>query len=219
MKPIFSIITAVCIVFLLSSCGIYNTISSDYDRTTDFTAYKTFAWLPDKADTANSPYNNEIIRNNIRNYFGHCMATRAYKVDIDAPDILMQVVITNAKKERTYTSSSYPSYRYYSPYYYGSSFSSPYHNNYYYGSYNSYQFPSSPPTFTTQKIEWVEGAITLNLYDRKQNKLVWTGTAQGDIYNPDDITDELHPAVHGILDSYPVPPIEVDKKGNLKSKK
>jgi hypothetical protein len=219
MKSLSSIIIAVFVAFMFSSCGIYNNISSDYDRTTDFTVYKTFAWLPDKADTVNSPYNNEIIRNNIRNYFGHCMATRGYKADMDAPDLLMQVVITNAKKESTVTSSSYSNYYYFSPYFYGSSFSSPYHNNYYYNGYNSYSYPSSSPTLTTQKIEWVEGAITLNLYDRKQNKLVWTGTAQGDIYNPDNITDELHPAVHNILDSYPVPPIEVDKKGNLKNKK
>ncbi|HUC83086.1 MAG TPA: hypothetical protein VMR70_19410 [Flavisolibacter sp.] len=67
MKNIFS---AMAVVLLLNSCSTYTKIYSDYDRTMDFTKYKTFAWLPDKADTASSPDNNEIIGNNIPNYFG-----------------------------------------------------------------------------------------------------------------------------------------------------
>ena len=63
---------------VMSGCSTYSNIYSDYDRSADFTKYKTFAWLPDKADTVNTPYNNEIIRNNIRNYFGQCMSDRAY---------------------------------------------------------------------------------------------------------------------------------------------
>lgn len=55
-------------VILLIGCGVYNNISSDYDRSADFTKYKTFAWLPDK-DSSNTPYNNQIIRNNTINYF------------------------------------------------------------------------------------------------------------------------------------------------------
>ncbi|MFX8445413.1 DUF4136 domain-containing protein, partial [Acinetobacter baumannii] len=73
----------------------------------DFTKYKTFAWLPDKSDTNNTRYNNEIIRNNIRNYFGQCISDRGYTFDAESPDLLLQLVITNAKKERVVT--SYPS--------------------------------------------------------------------------------------------------------------
>jgi hypothetical protein len=57
---------------LLRGCGVYTKITSDYDRSVDFTKYKTFAWLPNK-DTAQGEYNNQIIRNNTRNYFTHCM--------------------------------------------------------------------------------------------------------------------------------------------------
>ena len=207
MKKILWIPASILIV-VLAGCGTtYNAVSSDYDRSVDFTQYKTFAWLPDKADTANTRYNNEIIRNNIRNYFGQCMSDRGYNADLESPDLLMQVVITNAKKERVVT--SYPSSYYYSPYYYGSHYYLPYRFGYYYNYYPSYGYGYSRYSgySTTQKQEYVNGSITLNLIDRKANKLVWSGTAEGDIYDPSHISHDLHPAIHSILNEYPVKPL------------
>ena len=193
---------------VMSGCSTYSNIYSDYDRSADFTKYKTFAWLPDKADTVNTPYNNEIIRNNIRNYFGQCMSDRAYSFDAENPDILMQLVITNKKKERI--STSYPN-NYYSPYYFGNNYYHPYSAGYYYRYYPSYNYSygsfGAGRNSSTQKIEYVNGAITLNFIDKKANKLVWTGTAEGDIYDPSMISRDLHPAVHGIIDQYPVKPL------------
>ena len=206
MKKIIWISASILIV-MLAGCSTYSKVYSDSDKSVDFTQYKTFAWLPDKADTANTPYNNEIIRNNVRNYFGQCMSDRGYNADLENPDLLMQVVITNAKKERVVT--SYPSSYYYRPYYYGSHYYSPYRFGYYYNYYPSYRYGYSgyPGYSTTQKQEYVNGFITLNLIDRKANKLVWSGTAEGDIYDPSQISSDLHPAVHRILDEYPVKPL------------
>lgn len=53
---------------------------------------------------------------------------------------------------------------------------------------------------STQKLEYVNGSITLNFIDKKNSKLVWTGTAEGDIYDPSMVSPDLHPAVHGIID-------------------
>lgn len=200
-------VSASILIVMLAGCSTYSKVYSDSDKSVDFTQYKTFAWLPDKADTANTPYNNEIIRNNVRNYFGQCMSDRGYNADLENPDLLMQVVITNAKKERVVT--SYPSSYYYRPYYYGSHYYSPYRFGYYYNYYPSYRYGYSgyPGYSTTQKQEYVNGSITLNLIDRKANKLVWSGTAEGDIYDPSQISSDLHPAVHRILDEYPVKPL------------
>ena len=206
MKKIIWVSASILIV-MLAGCSTYSKVYSDSDKSVDFTQYKTFAWLPDKADTANTPYNNEIIRNNVRNFFGQCMSDRGYNADLENPDLLMQVVITNAKKERVVT--SYPSSYYYRPYYYGSHYYSPYRFGYYYNYYPSYRYGYSgyPGYSTTQKQEYVNGSITLNLIDRKANKLVWSGTAEGDIYDPSQISSDLHPAVHRILDEYPVKPL------------
>lgn len=210
MKKILLILNSVIIIMMISCSSTYNLVSSDYDRSVDFTKYKTFAWLPDKADTANTVYNNEIIRNNIRNYLGQCMSDRNYSVDLENPDLLMQLVITNAKKQRMVNSyqSSYPSSYYYRPYYSGSLYYSPYQYGYYYRGYGHQSFNYSyPSTITTRKEEYVEGAITLNFIDAKTKQLVWTGTAKGDIYDPSYISRDLHPAVHTIIDEYPIKPL------------
>ena len=199
-------ITAIVALVVLAGCSAtYNAVSTDYDRSTDFSQFKTFAWLPDKTDTAFSPYNNEIIRNNMRNYFGQCMSDRGYSFNIENPDILMQLVITNSKKEKTVP--SYSSINYYRPYYYGSYYYQPYPFGYYYRYYPSYSYSTFIGYPNNYKIEYVNGAITLNFIDRKTNKLVWTGSAEGDIYDPAMISRDLHPAIHRILNQYPVKPL------------
>ena len=197
------------LVILLASCSTtYKTVYSEYDRSVDFTQYKTFAWLPDKTDTVNTPYNNQIIRNNIRNYLGQCLSDRAYSFNAENPDLLLQLVITNTKKEKVQSNTSYPPFYYYRPYYFGSLYYIPYHYNYYYRYYPMYgPYGYGSLSSTTQKTEYMNGAITLNVIDRKTNKLVWTGTAEGDIYDPALISRDIHPAVHGIIGQYPVKPL------------
>lgn len=203
MKNTFFILIAITLV--ISSCSTYTKVYSDYDRSTDFSQYKTFAWLPDKADTNNTPYNNEIIRNNIKNYFGQCMSDRGYSFNAENPDVLMQLVITNAK--RTKTLPSYSSIYYYKPYYYGSYYYHPYPFGYYYRYYPSYTYSSVIGYPNTIRTEYVNGAIRLNFIDTKSKNLIWTGTAEGDIYDPAVIEKDLHPAVHSILKQYPVKPL------------
>ena len=191
---------------MLFGCNdTYNKVSSEYDKSVDFTKYKTFSWLPDVADTTNSPYNNDIIRNNIRNYFGLCMSDRGYSFDAENPDLLMQLVITNTEKGRQY--SSHPSAYYYQPYYHGSSYYTPYHHGYYYngrGLGPNYNYGRHSDFRETYNQKYIDGSITLIFIDRKTDKVVWRGTAEGDIDDPSHINKDLHPAVHGIIEEYPV---------------
>lgn len=195
-------------ILLITGCGVYTTISSDRDNSADFSKYETFAWLPDK-DSSNTPYNNQIIRNNTINYFSHCMGARGMKANVDSPDVLLQLEVKSVKKETTVTTAThYGAASYYSlnPYYYPYPtyyyYRSPYYNNYY-----NYRYGT-----IAQKVEYNESTITLNVIDRKENKLVWMGTAQGDLYDPSYIKDNLHPAVYDILNDYPVAPIGIHKR-------
>ena len=181
---------------LFDACSVYNKISVNYDIATDFSKFTTFAWLPDNTDTVNLPYNNSIIHNNIKNYFGQSFAERGYMFSSENPDLLLRISVVNKKKEKTSVYAQRPG-MYYSPYYYGSTYYYPYFFNYY------YQFPA---TYYTEKTEYLEGTITLEVYDRKNNKLIWTGTAMGDIYDPSYINRDIHPAVCSIMKRYPVKP-------------
>ena len=196
-----SVFILVFIVVILSGCGAYSTIITSTDLEADYTNYRTFAWLPDQMDSTNVPYNNEIIRNNIKNYFGQSFSKRGYPVNLEEPDILLKITINNNKKEKIVIYSTFPGPFYQCRYYYGSSYYFPYSSDYYYHLRSIYCYPDN---FFTQRFEYYESSITLNVFDRVGNKLIWTGTAKGDIYDPLYINKNIHPAVKSIMRKYPV---------------
>jgi Domain of unknown function (DUF4136) len=193
----------------ISGCSMYPEVYTSSDNTIDFNKYKTFAWLPDRTDTLNSPYNNEIIRNNLRNYVGQCLAERGYKLNLDTPDVLVQAIIKHSVERKEVYFSSYPWTYYYNPYYLGSIYYFPYGWNYYYHWHHMYYMPSD---YYVSTVEFREGSITINLIDRRENKLVWSGTARGNIYDPSYINRSIHPAVEAILSKYPIAPISPNSK-------
>jgi hypothetical protein len=211
---IFTRFIGIITVIFFSGCSLYTEISVTVDTNSDFSKYRTFAWISDDMDTTNSPYNNEIIRNNIRNYFGHSFSERGYRIDLDTPDVLLQLVIVSNKKEKEVIYPTYPRNYYYCPYYYCSDYYSPYSFDYYYRYQGEYCYPFG---YCKDKVEYVEGSITLNVIDRKQNKLVWSGTAKGDIYDPAYIHQNIHPAVRSIMRKYPVKTVSEDLKKKKKN--
>ncbi|OJW81497.1 MAG: hypothetical protein BGO69_08905 [Bacteroidetes bacterium 46-16] len=201
-------------LFSLSCTNVYKVTSVSKDEQINWSNYKTFAWLHDDTDTASSPYNNQIIRNNIRNYYGLCLSDRGLKFDPDSPDILLQLVITTARQKKDFY--EYAPSTYYRPYYYGSHYYNPYRFNYYYlnGVYYDFYYGSGD-RLTKQTIDYVKGAISLNVVDRVNKKLIWSATAEGDIYDASVIKKNLHPAVHRIINELPLKPM-VKRKHNIK---
>jgi len=178
---------------MLAGCDTYFRVYSDYDRSVNFHLYRTFAWLPDK-DTSKTQMNNQIVRNNTRNYISRAFGDRGYHLDVDSPDILLDLVIENVKRQETVTEPVYDGWVY-NPYYY------PYPGPWFYRYPYYYDYGM---TYVVRKREYIENSITLNVIDRKKNQLVWTGTATGDLYDTDYAQDNLHPAVYEIMDRYPV---------------
>ena len=212
MRTILISLTAALVLAGCSS-GIYQSISSDYDRSANFSNYKTYAWLNDHQPHTATPYDNEIIENNIKNYVDHELADRNYTPQTDAPDLLFELVLNNQTKVNTTTTpvysapsySAYPpnSYRYYNP------------NNYSWNQhgYNNYTYlrPSYQIGSRVIKTEFNQSTITINVFDRVSNRLIWTGSAKGDIYDSQYIQNSIHPAVDAILKQYPIKVIKNKK--------
>ena len=204
MKRVINIQIIIIILFLLSGCGVYMNIYTDYDHSVDFTKYKSFAWLAAR-DTTNNAYNNQIMRNNTRNYFSYAFAERGYNINVDSPDVFLDLIVTNVLTRELLDVPAYnplpnwyicnPYYQACPPFYY---YQYPYYYNY-------------STTYAPRYMEYMDGSITLNVIDRKENKLVWTGTANGDLYDPEYMEDNLHPAVYLILNKYPVKPTKKAK--------
>lgn len=203
MKALSYLVSLVLSSLLLVGCRLYTDISSDRDRSADFTRYHTFAWLPDK-DSADTPFNNKVIRNNTVNFFSHCMGERGLRAEVDTPDVLLELSVTTTRKEVAVLSpAQYPSYN---PYYY------PFPNAYYYRGHGAGQGVPYTSGCATGKAGYNESSITLNVIDRRMNKLVWTGRAVGDLYDPAFIESNLHPAVFDILRDFPIPLIRDHKR-------
>jgi hypothetical protein len=204
MKTI--LIISVMVVGFMTSCGIYDHVYSSFDRTVDFNNYQTFAWLPDSSvkesnEFSNSAYDNDIIRNNVKNYINHSLTKKGYQVSTDEPDLLVQLILLNERREKVIIYHTYPPRHYY------------FHNHFYYPYYYPYYrfytwYGWSYPPFwydevTGETRTYVKGTITVNMYDREQKKLVWTGSAEGDIYDPAYIEFDVHPAINRIMDLFP----------------
>jgi hypothetical protein len=194
------------IMLIIASCNVYTDIYSTTSPDAKFSKYKTFAWLTDKADTTNSPYNNEIIRNNIRNYFSKAMSDRGFQVETENPDLLLELVVKNAPhtvKYRNYNDNYYYSQRYY----YRSVYYSPFRNRYYYTWYPNYMY-TRPNSFSTFTDTHMNNSVTLNVVDAKEKKLLWIGSVEADIYDPSVIERDIHPAVEKLMMRFPVKPLD-----------
>ncbi|MGQ0826797.1 MAG: DUF4136 domain-containing protein [Bacteroidota bacterium] len=226
--PIKNIILLVTIIVavLFSKCKTYDNVYSTYDETVDFSRYRTYAWLDTKRSDTTLHYNNDIIANNAKNYIDRELTNRGYYVNLDSPDILVELVLINEKKQETVAdpyncdNNTYYNYSYNPNYNLNPYYSDPYYNNYNYYYQQQFNMPYNLADCdysicSQQTIEYIKGTITINLIDRKLNRLVWTGSAEGDIYDPQYLQGEIHPAIKSILLKYPVPPEKKDLKSSL----
>lgn len=195
----------------LYGCGIYNNTYFNYDKSVDFTKYKTYAWLNSQKTTR---YYNDVIENNAKSYVDNQFKKRGYSVDTVKPDVLLELVLKSEKKKEVVQTSNPYNYSNYT--YYNYPYNRYYNDNLYYGNqyynyypYYNYSIPYSYHSGYTTKIrKYTKSTITINVIDRTSNKLVWTGSAENDIYDPAYLKEEIHPAVVDILKQYPVKTIE-----------
>jgi hypothetical protein len=211
-----NLIIAGVLIALVGCSSTYRNFYTNYDKSIDFTRYATFAWAPDSArtdikETGEMAYDNDIVRNNAKNYITNTLTKRGYLVSLDSPDLVLQLVLLNEKKEKvvTYRTHPYMAYYYYSPFYF------PYYYPYYrFYTWYGWSYPFWDDQTTTYTKIYIKGTITINMFDRRTKKLVWTGSAEGDIYDPSYIHFDVHPAIDRIMKEFPIKPIRKEKRND-----
>lgn len=194
------------LLLVSAGCNPFRNGYFNYDKSIDFTQYKTFAWAPDSSTVEDKEFDTDIVRNNAKNYINHSLSQRGYLVNIDSPDVVFQLILLNEEKERIVR-------HYYSDFYSGYYFYNPYYFPYYYPRYRYYTWygwgypPFWDHPFTQHRERYLEETVTLNMFDRKQRKLVWTATVEGNIYDPYYIHYDVHPAIEQIMKKFPVSPV------------
>lgn len=184
MKTLFNLGIALITALLLNSCSSISVVT-DYDRSADFTKYKsynikTMEWTGEGSVDPKrlSKRNLEAIQTNIELN----MDKKGY-VKSANPDLWITYYIKVDTKQQV-RSTNYG--------YYGG-------NPYYYGAYYGYN-----TGFTdVSVVEYKEGSIIIDIVDSREDKLVWQGVGKKTINeNKIDHTDEIRKTIGEIFYRY-----------------
>lgn len=177
----------------LSSCDSLK-VTHDYDKTVDFTKYKTFEFY---GWTENSnqyiPPNDQVL---IEDAFANEFYKRGLSIDMDGADLIISLfIVTERKTEQTAHTTGYG-------------------GGYGYGGYHGYGpgygwgggYSSTYVTTTNYAV----GTLIVSVFDKKEERLIWEGTANKEIEkDPNRRIKTIPYVVSKIMATYPVPPASV----------
>lgn len=180
------------VLFGLFLIGLSGCAVTDFDRSADFTRYKTFAWGKPEVDVESPVYDSDLINDRIRQAVESEFSKRGIMKSHRNPDFIVRYhTYTEEKKSRT---GGYPhpySYRYYPFGFYPFAF--------------GYGYPyywMSPP----QVREFTEGTLILDILDNRSNELVWRGAVSGNVDDVAGLKKQIEKGIKAIMKKYPVSP-------------
>ena len=179
-------ILPVLFLFILASCSSIS-VSSDYDKGTDFTVYKTYAFYKKGIDKV------EISDLDKRRILRAIEAELNAKgmVKAENPDLLVNIFTKSREKIDVYNNNYYGWY----PWYYG------YGYGYGYGGYGmGYGFGYNNVSTST------EGTLFIDLIDAHKKELAWQGIGKGilsDSRSIDKKVAKINEIVSKIMTEYP----------------
>ncbi|MBO0358391.1 DUF4136 domain-containing protein [Hymenobacter sp. BT186] len=156
-------------------------VTSDFDHSVNFRAYKTWAWYPQQAvDAEGGPakgyesFLDQRLQAAVERELSAKGLTRVDK----APDLYIAYSAKVEEKQQV------------SPYYNGLGY--PYYGYGYYG-----RGAYTPVT------QYKAGTVIIDFVDAKRKELAWRGTGQAQVDNQSISEEEVHRIVNGILGNYP----------------
>jgi hypothetical protein len=187
------------LMFLIGIAGQHSfaQVTTDVDKTVDFSTYKTYAWLKEDIRVGNNPiYNSQLINRNIRENVEMELAGRDMRLVADTakPDLLVSFHTYTEKKHTGYLGG--PAY-----------FTGGFHRGW---GYYPYGYGNWPYAWNSgfRSYTYTEGTLIIDLVDARTKQLVWRGSAEGVVDNPNGLEREIARGVHKIMKQYPAP---VDK--------
>lgn len=170
-----TVFAAFTIVFF-SFCTPALQVHTDYDKSANFSVYKTFAMyqLDEKSKTV-----SELNANRIISAIKAEMVKRGYKEETSNPDLMVNAVIV--LKDMKYVTANT---QYYNQYYgYG-------------GIYRPYGWGGTMGSgYTTYDVQnYTDGSLIIDVVDSKTQKLIWESTGNRDIDGPLENPDTQIPA-------------------------
>jgi hypothetical protein len=185
-RNVFSKWLAVASVFLLAACASGPDIRSDYDRSVDFSAYKTYNFFNPMG--IENPNYSTIYGSVFREAIGREMENRGYVMS-DDPDVLLNVSARLQDKTKVTTyNDPYPAG------YYG-------YRRGFYDPWMGYGYGTS-----THVSQYTEGTINIDMVDARAKRMIWEGVAVGRLKEGrtnDEIREAINAGVVTMFQGYP----------------
>lgn len=192
MKKIAFITIGVVGLILLNSCSSLK-VYSDVDSSVDFTSYKSleyYGWA-EESDMILST----LDKDRIENAFGEEFKKRGFEIVESGGDMIVTLfIVVEQKTSTTATTTSMGGG--YGGYYGG-----------YYGYGPGYGWGGGHSTTSIQEYDYNVGTLVCDVFDKKDEKLIWEGIGTGEINdNPKNRDKNIPKTVQAIMSKFPVPP-------------
>lgn len=188
------ILLAVVVLTFMGCSGIR--VVADYDKTVNFTQYKTFeyyGWMEESDKIL-----NRFDKERIEEAFGNEFRSRGYELVEEGGDLVVALYIVTQQKTQK-TANTYSSGRYYG---YGG----------YYGYGPGWGYGPNYSTTTISEYEYIEGTLVCSIFDKKEEKLIWEGIGTKTVDEDPQTRDKTIPyAVKKIMAQYPIKPLPSEK--------
>lgn len=182
----------VAIVFLLASCT--STAHIEKDDSTDFSRYKTFAWIEkDGQGNSDKNKNNNLTEQKIRQAVNaELVKTAGWREVKHKPDVLLSYDVLVERSSREINSPVY---------------SRPFTRliyNPYTRRYTTIYYPSQFVGYERDERPIREGTVTITMIDARTDKAVWQGWTTEEVNSKNLTTKEIQYAVRSIFKKFDI---------------
>ncbi len=174
----------------LAACSS-TTVQSDFDPNYSFSGLSTYTWAQRTTQGQDPAVYNDIVEARVKEAVNQALQAKGYR-EVSASDSPTFLVAwhgaINTKQNINTVGTSY---------------------GYGWGWYGGWGGPGIS-TSTTYVTEWKQGTLIVDIVDPKGNKLVWRGSAQGEVdehrNDPQKMQKNLNEAVTKMMANFPPPP-------------
>lgn len=182
---------SLAVVFLLASCASTAHIEKDDD--TDFTRYKTFAWVEKEGKDGKGNKNADLTERKIREAVNKELEkTAGWRETKNNPDVLLSYDVLVERSSRTQSDPVYsnPLMR---------TFYSPYSRRFY-----RVYYPSRFMGYDNYDVNTREGTVTISMIDADTEKTVWQGWATDEVGSRNLTSKEIQSSVRAIFRKFDI---------------
>ncbi len=180
------------LVFLLNACSGVK-VTTDYDKTADFSKYKTYEYYGWSQDS--DKLLNRFDKERIEKAFGGEFTKRGMKYVESGGDLIVTLFIVTQQKQQTSSTTTGMG----GGYGYGG----------YYGYGPGWGWGGGMATTTYHTYDYTVGTLVIDVYDATEKKLVWESAGEGTINESTKGREErIARAAELIMKPYPVEPIK-----------